>query len=99
MKTTTIRRIGKQTLLLVAACYALSSLWGVPYIFTLIAIALWMLLDHLITEDDEDDFLFDWHNPCSTVQISWRGIGLRVLLIGTLCFVAILFPSLRALGA
>lgn len=97
--TTTLRRVGTQSALIILACYALSIIFGVPYLFTLIGASLWVLLDHLVIEDDEDDFLFDWHSPCTTVRLSWYGIGLRLLLLVMLCFIAIQFPALRSLGA
>ncbi len=99
MKTTSIRRIGKPAIVIIVTCYALSALWGIPYIFTLIAASLWILLDHLVTEEDEDDFLFDWHSPSTTLRISWIGIGLRALVLAMLCFLAIQYPAIRLMGS
>ena len=76
----------------------MSTLWGMPYVFTLIGAAFWFFIDYLVTNDEEDDILFEWHMPSNSVRVSWRAVGIRALVLVTLCFLAIQYPAIRSLG-
>jgi hypothetical protein len=82
--------------LIVAICVALSLLWHVPYIFTLIGLSAWAFFGHLITADD--DAPGGWSNPDGKNPLPWRALGIKAAVLISLGLIAIAFPSVRALG-
>ena len=79
---------------------SLSSLFGVPYIYTAIGISTLVCVGHLITIDD------DYPRGCSNLeekQKVWRSsvseLGLKVVTLLLFVLAAIFVPSLRAFGA
>lgn len=90
------RQVIWAALVVAAAAVALSLLWDVPYIYTLIGFAAWTAVGHLITADD--DLPGGWSNPDGTLPFPWKGLAIKFLVLSLLIAVAALIPGLRAIG-
>ena len=80
-----------------ACAYALSYLWQIAYIYTLIGLALLMLLNELVQEEDElisAGVIDSEHHPFSLPNLIFKA-G----LLCSLCFLALQFPVIRHWGA
>jgi hypothetical protein len=75
---------------------ALSSLWNVPYIYTLIGFAAWAFIGHVVTADD--DVPGGWSNPDGTLPFPWGELVMKGAILVGLCAIAVFFPSVRSLG-
>jgi hypothetical protein len=91
MNLRTLSRVVVPLGLVAAICVALSLLWHVPYIYTLIGLSVWAFFGHLITADD--DALGGWSNPDGKAPFHWQA-----LVLISLGLIAVAFPSVRALG-
>lgn len=96
MNVASFRQVAIPILLIVGLCLALSAIWKVPYIFTVIALSGWAFIGHLVTVDD--DLPGGWSNPDGKVPAPWCHLALKGIAFSTLCFLAIQFPALRSFG-
>jgi hypothetical protein len=85
-------------LLVAVICTAigLSSLWHVPYIFTLIGFSGWALVGHIVTADD--DLPGGWSNPFGELPFPWRELLLKALVFIGLCVIAAFSSTIRNYG-
>ncbi len=74
----------------------LSLLWQVPYLYTLIGVAAWAFIGHIITADD--DVPGGWSNPDGSLPFPWRELAAKAAFLAGLIALAVLFPGLRAAG-
>lgn len=74
-----------------------SLIWAVPYLYTAIGFALWALLGHLITIDD--DLSGGWSNPNGSVQFPGAELAVKAVVLLVLIALVFLVPELRKLGA
>jgi hypothetical protein len=96
MNLRTLSRVVVPLGLVAAICVALSLLWHVPYIYTLIGLSVWAFFGHLITADD--DALGGWSNPDGKAPFPWQALGVKAAVLISLGLIAVAFPSVRALG-
>jgi hypothetical protein len=96
MISNTARRLVFPVAVIGIACVALSLLWGVPYIFTLIGLAAWAFVGHLVTADD--DAPGGWSNPDGKLPFPWAELGLKAFVLVALGVIAIAFPIVRSFG-
>jgi hypothetical protein len=71
-----------------------SALWGVPYIFTFIGFAAWVLVGHVVTIDD--DLPGGGSNPDGTQPLPWADVLAAAILAALVGFACV--PAVRALG-
>jgi hypothetical protein len=96
IRRSSVRRIITPIALILGPCIVLSVIWGVPYIFTLIGLSVWVCVDHL---DDDDDLIAEQNKSYKNMRVFWRVLGLKAAILVTLCFFALMFPAIRNLGA
>jgi hypothetical protein len=90
------RRLLLPLTFIVVVCVALSLLWSVPYIFTLLGLSAWAFFGHLITADD--DFPEGWSNPDGKQPFPWLELGTKGAVLVLLGLAAVAFPALRSFG-
>lgn len=81
---------------IIGAALALSALWDVPYIYTLIGFAAWAFIGHVVTADD--DVEGGWSNPDGSQPFPWLELAVKAAVLVALIVVAYYFPMVRALG-
>ena len=91
-----IRRLALPIALAAATCLALSLLWSVPYIYTLIGLSAWAFAGHLVTADD--DAPGGWSNPDGKLPFPWVELGLKAFVLVALGVIAMAFPLIRSFG-
>lgn len=96
MRFDAFARYGVPSLVVAAVALALSLLWHVPYVFTLIGFSAWAFFGHLVTADD--DARGGWSNPDGSFPFPWGRLILKALVFVTLCVLAVEFPVVRGLG-
>lgn len=74
----------------------LSLIWNVPYLYTLIGAAAWTFVGHIVTADD--DAPGGWSNPDGSLPFPGCELAVKAGILAGLIAIAVLFPSLRALG-
>jgi len=78
---------------------ALSYFFGVPYIFTLIGMAIWAAFGHLITlDEDKPD---GWSNIESTDEFykkSKRDLRIKFAILLLLITIPVIFPVVTTFG-
>jgi hypothetical protein len=74
---------------------ALSAIWHVPYLFTLIGFFAWAFFGHLTTADD--DTPGGWSNPDGSQPSQLRELAIKGALLAGSCALAA-FPAIRSLG-
>ena len=79
-----------------ALAVLLSFIWHVPYLYTLIGVAAWAFIGHIVTADD--DARGGWSNPDGSIPFPWQEVAVKTALLALLLVVAVLFPGLRAFG-
>lgn len=79
----------------IATAVALSALWKVPYLYTLIGFSAWAFFGHLVTADD--DVPGGWSNPHGEFPFPWAELILKGVVLVALC-AALLFASIRSWG-
>lgn len=89
-------RYGVPSLVVAGVALALSLLWRVPYVFTLIGFSAWAFFGHLVTADD--DARGGWSNPDGSFPFPWGGLILKALVFVALCVLAVESPVVRGLG-
>lgn len=75
---------------------ALSFLFGVPYVYTLVGFAAWVFFGHLIALDDDEPGGFS--NPDDSRPVlrgSLRDHGIKFLILVGLVVAVVLFPVRR----
>ena len=90
------KRLGVFILIIVAVAMALSLLWKVPYIFTLIGLSAWTLFGHIITADD--DRAGGWSNPDGKKPFSWGLLAIEVVAFVSLWVILVAFPQVKRFG-
>jgi hypothetical protein len=94
-------RVFKRAVLVTAistgSAIALSSLWNIPYIYTLIGCAAWILLNEVVV--DEDELITGGVIDMEGCAFSLRPLMFKAMLLCALCFLALQFPALRNWGA
>lgn len=83
-------------LVMIATAVALSLLWQIPYIFSVIGFATWAFVGHLVTADD--DLPGGWSNPDGRLPFLWGELGAKAAVLLVSCLLAALFPAVRRLG-
>jgi len=75
----------------------LSLIWAVPYLYTAIGFAVWALVGHLITIDD--DVPGGWSNPDGSVPFPWVELAIKAAVLLILVGLVFFIPALQTLGA
>ncbi|RJX34198.1 MAG: hypothetical protein C4516_00675 [Oxalobacter sp.] len=83
--------------MLAGACVAFSTLWRIPYIYTLIGFSVWTLANELVL--DEDELISGGIHPEEIAHLSFRTLGIKAFLLISLCYLALQFPGIRNIGA
>ena len=96
MNSASIRRVATPIAFVIGLCFALSAIWSVPYVFTLIGLSAWAFVGHLVTADD--DAPEGWSNPDGKLPFPWLELGIKAAVFAALCFLALQFPLVRSLG-
>jgi hypothetical protein len=96
MKPKIAKRYAILLVVVIAAALLLSLVWHVPYVFTLIGFSAWAFVGHLVTADD--DAPGGWSNPDGSLPFPWVELLIKALVLGTLCALAALYPTIRGLG-
>jgi hypothetical protein len=90
------RRAGVAALTLAACAVALSLLWRVPYIYTVIGAVAWSFVGFIVTVDD--DLSGGWSpNPGGRRAVAAQLASIAALLAGLIAL-AVFFPAGRAAG-
>jgi hypothetical protein len=96
MKPEVIKRYATLLAVVIAVALLLSLVWHVPYVYTLIGFSVWAFVGHLVTADD--DARGGWSNPDGSVSFPWAELLIKALVLGALCALAALSPTIRSLG-
>jgi len=70
-----LKAYGLFVAVVVATAAALSMLFSVPYIFTVVAFSGWLFIGQLVTIDD--DFPGGWSNPDGVHPVPWGVLALK----------------------
>jgi len=76
-----------------AIAVALSAIWHVPYVFTLIGFFAWAFFGHLLTADDDTPRESSGAHP-----FPWRSLAIQGAILAGLCVLEAFVPALRGLG-
>jgi hypothetical protein len=96
MKPVSAQRTALLLLVVAAASLALSLVWQIPYIYTLIGFAAWVFVGHLVTADD--DIPGGWSNLDGSHSFPRTALLVKALVFGSLCALALLSSSIRGFG-
>ena len=91
-----IRRAAILLSLVLGAALALSAIWQIPYIYSLMGFAALVFLGHVVTIDD--DIPGGWSNPDGTEPFPWSELLVKGVVLLLLCAAAAFFPALRRFG-
>ena len=75
----------------------LSLIWAVPYLYTAISFAIWALVSHMITIDD--DLSGGWSNPDGKISFPWAKLVIKVAFLLAPVGLAFLVAALPRFGA
>jgi hypothetical protein len=96
VRVSDLKRYGLLIAMLCLAATLLSAIWHIPYIYTAVAFAAWMLLGHLVTIDD--DLPGGWSNPDGRSRFPMRELAVKILILLALVGVSLFLPAIRSLG-
>jgi hypothetical protein len=95
-----VAELKRYSILLALVCstaVALSLIWKLPYLYTLIGFAVWAFAGHLITIDD--DLPNGWSNRDGNMPFPWTELAIKAAVLLGLLGSVLLIPSFRTLGA
>jgi len=96
MRAEIFKRFAIFLAVVVITAIALSVVWAVPYIFTIIGFAAWVFVGHLITVDD--DVPGGWSNPDGSLPFPWAELAIKGVVLAVACGLAAFLPAVRTLG-
>jgi hypothetical protein len=91
-----LKRCGIMFAMVCLTAVLLSLVWKVPYLYTMIAFAVWPFVGHLITIDD--DIRGGWSNPDGSISFPWAELAIKAAVLLGLLGLLFLMPKLRTLG-
>ena len=97
MSLDSIRRIGVPLAWVVGVAIALSQVFGVAYIYTLLGLCAWAFVGHFVTVDD--DLPGGWSNPDGKLPAPWTQVAIKGIVLVALGVVAFFIPELCKFGA
>ena len=96
----TISAVGALLRIVLVTAIGLSLAFDVPYLYTIIGLAIWAFVGHLVTLDD--DARGGWSNQDGSRRF-WRDslfeLFVKLLILVALLTVAATFPPLSTFGA
>ena len=96
----TIKAVGLLFLIVLVTAIGLSLAFQVPYLYTIIGLAIWTFVGHLVTLDDDAEG--GWSNPDSSRRFWQRSLFeliVKLLVLVALLAAAARFPTLSTFGA
>lgn len=84
----------------IATIFGLSYFASIPYIYTVLGLAAWVFIGHLVTLDD--DMPGEWSNPNNSKNF-WRSSKIELLtkflVVLGLLTITLVHPSIKEFGA